>query len=165
MAFLWVEGLRLRESLLMRGKDRVVECGVAFAVLVERPDIFPGYTVSVNTLGRVRSVVADINAQDTSSERCRADSSRTSCSTSRITTPRPSVCDPLSRLDISLDADRALSVPIRLAWFWISNYLSHSIGSLICVAVLQLSGVGGRAGWRYLYLIEVRTYIGARMPA
>ncbi|KZV74111.1 MFS general substrate transporter [Peniophora sp. CONT] len=45
-------------------------------------------------------------------------------------------------------------LPIRLAWFWISNYLSHSIGSLIGVAVLQLGGVGGRAGWRYLYLVE-----------
>ena len=47
-------------------------------------------------------------------------------------------------------------MPIRLAWFWISNYLSHSIGSLIGVAILQLDGVGGHSGWRYLYLIEVR---------
>ena len=29
-------------------------------------------------------------------------------------------------------------LPIRLAWFWISNYLSHSIGSLIGTAILQL---------------------------
>ncbi|KAI0029490.1 major facilitator superfamily domain-containing protein [Vararia minispora EC-137] len=45
-------------------------------------------------------------------------------------------------------------LPIRLAWFWISNYLSHIVGTLIGTAILQLDGVHGRAGWRYVYLIE-----------
>ena len=45
-------------------------------------------------------------------------------------------------------------MPIRLAWFWVSNYLAEISGAFIATGLLQLRGVGGKAGWRYLFLIE-----------
>ncbi|CAL1713640.1 unnamed protein product [Somion occarium] len=45
-------------------------------------------------------------------------------------------------------------LPIRLAYFWISNYMSHIIGAFIATGILRMRGVGGHAGWRYLFLIE-----------
>ncbi|KAF9563387.1 MFS general substrate transporter [Agrocybe pediades] len=45
-------------------------------------------------------------------------------------------------------------LPIRLAFFWISNYSSDMISAFIATGVLRLRGVHGRAGWRYLFLIE-----------
>jgi hypothetical protein len=46
------------------------------------------------------------------------------------------------------------TVPIRLAFFWVSNYLSDIISAFLATGILRLRGVGGRAGWRYLFLIE-----------
>lgn len=46
------------------------------------------------------------------------------------------------------------AVPIRLAWFWVSNYVSHIIGAFLATGLLRLRGVNGQAGWRYLFLIE-----------
>lgn len=63
------------------------------------------------------------------------------------------------------------SVPIRLAWFWISNYVSHIVSALLATGLLQLRGVAGRAGWRWLFLIEglitlaVGIFSFAMMPA
>lgn len=45
-------------------------------------------------------------------------------------------------------------VPLRLAWFWVSNYMASIIGAFMATGLLSLRGVGGRAGWRYLFLIE-----------
>ena len=45
-------------------------------------------------------------------------------------------------------------MPLRLAWFWVSNYLAEIIGAFMATGLLRLRGVGGRAGWRYLFLIE-----------
>ena len=45
-------------------------------------------------------------------------------------------------------------VPIRLAWFYISNYLAQIIGAILATGILRLDGVRGMAGWRYLFLIE-----------
>jgi len=45
-------------------------------------------------------------------------------------------------------------LPIRLAWFWVSNYVSHIVGAFLATGILRLRGVHGRAGWRYLFLIE-----------
>ncbi|KAI0828917.1 MFS general substrate transporter [Trametes gibbosa] len=45
-------------------------------------------------------------------------------------------------------------LPLRLAWFWVSNYLAEIVGAFIATGLLKLRGVGGRAGWRYLFLIE-----------
>ena len=45
-------------------------------------------------------------------------------------------------------------VPIRMAWFWVSNYIAEISGAFIATGLLRLRGVGGKAGWRYLFLIE-----------
>ncbi|KIY73612.1 MFS general substrate transporter [Cylindrobasidium torrendii FP15055 ss-10] len=45
-------------------------------------------------------------------------------------------------------------LPIRLAFFWISNYLSDIISAFLATGILQMRGIGGRAGWRFLFLIE-----------
>lgn len=45
-------------------------------------------------------------------------------------------------------------VPIRLAWFWVSNYMSHIIGAFLATGILRMRGINGHAGWRYLFLIE-----------
>jgi hypothetical protein len=46
-----------------------------------------------------------------------------------------------------------LSVPIRLAFFWVSNYISHIVSAFLATGILRLRGVGGQAGWRYLFLL------------
>ncbi|KAF8240768.1 MFS general substrate transporter [Tricholoma matsutake] len=43
---------------------------------------------------------------------------------------------------------------IRLAYFWVSNYVSHIIAAFLATGILRLRGTGGKAGWRYLFLIE-----------
>ncbi|TFK56770.1 MFS general substrate transporter [Heliocybe sulcata] len=45
-------------------------------------------------------------------------------------------------------------LPIRLAYFWISNYLDHIVGAFLATGILKLRGASGRPGWRYLFLIE-----------
>jgi hypothetical protein len=45
------------------------------------------------------------------------------------------------------------SVPIRLAFFWVSNYISHIVSAFLATGILRLRGVGGQAGWRYLFLL------------
>ncbi|KAI0800679.1 MFS general substrate transporter [Fomes fomentarius] len=45
-------------------------------------------------------------------------------------------------------------LPVRLAWFWVSNYFAEILGAFMATGLLRLRGVGGRAGWRYLFLIE-----------
>ncbi|KAI0803189.1 major facilitator superfamily domain-containing protein [Irpex lacteus] len=45
-------------------------------------------------------------------------------------------------------------LPIRLAWFWVSNYVATIAGAFMATGLLQLRGVNGKAGWRYLFLIE-----------
>ncbi|KAI0347971.1 MFS general substrate transporter [Trametopsis cervina] len=45
-------------------------------------------------------------------------------------------------------------LPIRLAWFWVSNYVASIAGAFMATGLLELRGVNGKAGWRYLFLIE-----------
>ncbi|WWD19461.1 hypothetical protein CI109_103921 [Kwoniella shandongensis] len=45
-------------------------------------------------------------------------------------------------------------LPVRLGFFWVSNYLANLITGFLAVGLLQMRGVGGRAGWRYMFLIE-----------
>ncbi|KAG9075884.1 hypothetical protein FRC06_009841, partial [Ceratobasidium sp. 370] len=45
-------------------------------------------------------------------------------------------------------------LPIRLAFFWISNYACDIISAFLATGILRMRGTGGRAGWRYLFLIE-----------
>ncbi|RDW63681.1 MFS general substrate transporter-57 [Coleophoma cylindrospora] len=45
-------------------------------------------------------------------------------------------------------------MPIRLALFWFVDSMSGVIGSFIAYGVLHMRGVDGKAGWRWLFLIE-----------
>ncbi|KAF4604778.1 hypothetical protein EYR40_003560 [Pleurotus pulmonarius] len=45
-------------------------------------------------------------------------------------------------------------LPIRLAFFWVSNYLTDIVSAFLATGILRLRGTGGHAGWRYLFLIE-----------
>ncbi|KFA79693.1 hypothetical protein S40288_09317 [Stachybotrys chartarum IBT 40288] len=45
-------------------------------------------------------------------------------------------------------------LPIRLAWFWTALSTVNIIGSLIAAGVLQMRGVAGWSGWRWLFLLE-----------
>lgn len=72
--------------------------------------------------------------------------------TSPISTRRLSVClvhKASPQLDLPF-----IVVPLRLAWFWVSNYMSHIVGAFLATGILKLRGAGGHAGWRYLFLIE-----------
>jgi Major Facilitator Superfamily len=45
-------------------------------------------------------------------------------------------------------------MPFRLALFWFTDSISGVIASFIAYGVLHMGGVDGRAGWRWLFLIE-----------
>jgi len=45
-------------------------------------------------------------------------------------------------------------LPIRMAYFWVSNYMTGIVSAFLATGILRLRGVGGFAGWRYLFLIE-----------
>ncbi|KAK7465323.1 hypothetical protein VKT23_005302 [Stygiomarasmius scandens] len=45
-------------------------------------------------------------------------------------------------------------LPIRLAFFWVSNYVAHIVSAFLAAGILKLRGVGGQSGWQYLFLIE-----------
>ncbi|KAF7337692.1 T-complex protein eta subunit [Mycena sanguinolenta] len=45
-------------------------------------------------------------------------------------------------------------LPIRFAYFWVSNYVSQIVSAFMATGILQLRGVGGKAGWRWLFLLE-----------
>ncbi|KAK4215074.1 major facilitator superfamily domain-containing protein [Rhypophila decipiens] len=45
-------------------------------------------------------------------------------------------------------------LPIRLAWFWTALSSVNIIGSLLAAGILQMRGIAGWAGWRWLFLIE-----------
>ena len=45
-------------------------------------------------------------------------------------------------------------LPYRLAWFWVSNYADHIVGAFLAIGILRLRHTTGRAGWRWLFLIE-----------
>ncbi|KAF9453885.1 MFS general substrate transporter [Macrolepiota fuliginosa MF-IS2] len=45
-------------------------------------------------------------------------------------------------------------LPIRLAFFWISNYVSHIVSAFLAIGILKMRGIGGHEGWRYMFLLE-----------
>ncbi|KAF6843874.1 allantoate permease [Colletotrichum musicola] len=45
-------------------------------------------------------------------------------------------------------------LPLRLAWFWTALSTVNIVGSLVASGVLQMRGVAGWAGWRWLFLLE-----------
>ncbi|MCO5613584.1 hypothetical protein L7F22_067861 [Adiantum nelumboides] len=62
-------------------------------------------------------------------------------------------------------------LPLRLAFFWVSNYLVKIISPFMALGILRLRGVNGHAGWRYLFLIEglitlvIELFSFVQMPA
>ncbi|KAL4876892.1 major facilitator superfamily domain-containing protein [Aspergillus karnatakaensis] len=46
------------------------------------------------------------------------------------------------------------ALPIRLAWFWGSSQLVDIATGFAAVGLLSMRGIGGYAGWRWLFLIE-----------
>jgi len=47
-------------------------------------------------------------------------------------------------------------LPIRLAIFWTINYIADLITAFLAVGLLKMRGVHGKAGWQWMFLIEVR---------
>jgi hypothetical protein len=45
-------------------------------------------------------------------------------------------------------------LPIRLSWFWTALSAVNIFGSLIAAGVLQMRGIAGWGGWRWLFLLE-----------
>ncbi|KAK3377438.1 major facilitator superfamily transporter [Podospora didyma] len=45
-------------------------------------------------------------------------------------------------------------LPSRLAWFWTALSTVNIVGSLVAAGVLQMRGVAGWSGWRWLFLLE-----------
>ncbi|CAO1623234.1 unnamed protein product [Sympodiomycopsis kandeliae] len=45
-------------------------------------------------------------------------------------------------------------LPLRLAGFWVSNYLVKIVSPFLALGLLRLRGHNGHAGWQYLFLIE-----------
>lgn len=87
---------------------------------------------------------------------CKAALSRTSFSISRTSTLKGSV-SASALVPCSMTCEPALLryvVPMRLAFFWVSNYLAEIVGAFMATGILQLRGVHGKSGWRYLFLIE-----------
>ncbi|VTO84822.1 unnamed protein product [Fusarium graminearum] len=51
-------------------------------------------------------------------------------------------------------------LPIRLAFFWTALSTSNILGSLLAAGILQMRGILGWGGWRWLFLIEaIATFI------
>ncbi|GAA6038191.1 hypothetical protein JCM8097_005786 [Rhodosporidiobolus ruineniae] len=46
------------------------------------------------------------------------------------------------------------ALPIRLAFFYTINYIANLITAFLAVGLLKMRGVGGYAGWRWMFLIE-----------
>ncbi|KAB5583568.1 major facilitator superfamily domain-containing protein [Coniochaeta sp. 2T2.1] len=45
-------------------------------------------------------------------------------------------------------------LPLRLAWFWTALSTVNILGSLLAAGILQMRGINGWGGWRWLFLIE-----------
>ncbi|KAF9767783.1 hypothetical protein IL306_015008 [Fusarium sp. DS 682] len=51
-------------------------------------------------------------------------------------------------------------LPIRLAFFWTALSTSNIVGSLLAAGILQMRGILGWGGWRWLFLLEaIGTFI------
>lgn len=49
---------------------------------------------------------------------------------------------------------RKRELPIRLSWFWTVLSTCQVIGALLAAGILNMRGLSGLSGWRYLFLIE-----------
>jgi len=51
-------------------------------------------------------------------------------------------------------------LPLRLAWFWVSNYMATLIGAFLATGILRLRNATGQPGWKWLFLLEgVLTFV------
>lgn len=41
-----------------------------------------------------------------------------------------------------------------MAYFWLSNYAADIISAFLGAGILKMRGIGGKEGWRYLFLLE-----------
>ncbi|KAI1096532.1 MFS general substrate transporter [Rostrohypoxylon terebratum] len=57
---------------------------------------------------------------------------------------------------------KSRELPLRLAWFWTALSTVNIVGSLLAAGILQMRGINGWGGWRWLFLIEglITTLIG-----
>ncbi|KAI0840524.1 MFS general substrate transporter [Hypoxylon sp. FL0890] len=49
---------------------------------------------------------------------------------------------------------KSRELPLRLAWFWTALSTVNIVGSLLAAGILQMRGINGWGGWRWLFLIE-----------
>jgi len=42
----------------------------------------------------------------------------------------------------------------RVSYLFVASALSGAFGGLIAFGILRMDGIGGRAGWQWLYLLE-----------
>ncbi|KAM0428021.1 hypothetical protein ACHAQK_011831 [Fusarium lateritium] len=49
---------------------------------------------------------------------------------------------------------REKELALRTSIFYFGNYFTTTTGSLIAAGVLQIGGIGGMAGWQWLFIIE-----------
>lgn len=45
-------------------------------------------------------------------------------------------------------------LPIRLSWFWTVLSVCNIVGSLLAAGILEMRGIGGLSGWKWLFLLE-----------
>ncbi|BGP48339.1 hypothetical protein JCM10450v2_004211 [Rhodotorula kratochvilovae] len=45
-------------------------------------------------------------------------------------------------------------LPVRLAFFWSINYIADMATAFLAVGLLKMRGIGGYAGWKWMFLIE-----------
>ncbi|KAF5012707.1 hypothetical protein FDECE_1267 [Fusarium decemcellulare] len=51
-------------------------------------------------------------------------------------------------------------LPLRLAFFWTALSTCNIVGSLLAAGILQMRGIAGMGGWRWLFLLEaIGTFI------
>ncbi|KAI1144010.1 MFS general substrate transporter [Hypoxylon sp. FL0543] len=57
---------------------------------------------------------------------------------------------------------KSRELPLRLAWFWTALSTVNIVGSLLAAGILQMRGINGWGGWRWLFLIEglITTLVG-----
>ncbi|KAF8628256.1 hypothetical protein AX15_004030 [Amanita polypyramis BW_CC] len=56
-------------------------------------------------------------------------------------------------------------LPIRLAVFWVSNYIAEIVSAFLALGILRLDGLNGKAGWKYLFLLEGCTTLAVGVVA
>ncbi|GAA5822225.1 hypothetical protein JCM3770_005857 [Rhodotorula araucariae] len=45
-------------------------------------------------------------------------------------------------------------LPVRLAFFWSINYIADMATAFLAVGLLKMRGIGGYAGWKWMFLLE-----------